>query len=212
MGKERFLEIICLVALSAHTGEASIGKIIDKGLEIGYELYEYLGLRPPILGQPVYGAPVYGPPVYGPPVYGPPVYASPEHHSYHEDVDFPVNPGTLWNGHIPVGDFVSPIAQALGAGQGSYNNRVVKGYENRLGLRIALPYLGDFQVTRELGPGRFLDKLGPGKFPYPGMKGAQGYGHHHKDSSEHHHSSSPPAKHPTPDMYKGLQNYPWHRR
>ncbi|MPC70271.1 hypothetical protein E2C01_064513 [Portunus trituberculatus] len=123
MRNERFLWIICLVTLSAlPAGEASIEKILDKilgiGLEIGHEIYDYLHLRQPSFGHVAY-IPVYG--------HGPPGYKTPEHHEYHEDVYIPVDPGTLWNGHIPVGDFVSPIVKAVGAGVGGYNNRVVKG-------------------------------------------------------------------------------------
>ncbi|XP_050728012.1 uncharacterized protein LOC127004400 [Eriocheir sinensis] len=181
MGNRRVFDILCFAVLSAVPGESSIWDSLTPALDRAASYGYYL------MG------------------YGPPTYAG-----YHDGVDFPINPGTIWNGHIPVGDFVSPIISALGSGQGGYSDRVVKGYENRLGLRVALPYLGDFQVTRELGPGKFLDKLGPGKFPYPGLQGVKGQ---HKASSGQHHEYAPaPSTTHAPDMYNGLKNYPWYRR
>ncbi|XP_064090661.1 uncharacterized protein LOC135204367 [Macrobrachium nipponense] len=91
----------------------------------------------------------------------------------------------LWDGHIGVGNLLEPIFSAIGAqtndlfqSTDEYGrpDRVVKGFDNRLGLRIALPHVGDFQVTREIGPGRFLDKLGPGKYPYSHLPPKAGKG------------------------------------
>ena len=61
----------------------------------------------------------------------------------------PAVPGTLWNGHIPVGDFVSPIVAALGAGHGGYSNRVVKGnfYHLFISFRVYSIYHG-LTITR----------------------------------------------------------------
>ncbi|KAG7158199.1 uncharacterized protein LOC121879009 [Homarus americanus] len=146
-------------------------------------------------------------------------YGSPGPH--YGEIDIPYVKEPLWDGHISVGDVVSPLLKALGAdGTGSDehygDNRVVKGLENRLGFRVAVPYLGDFQVTREIGPGRFLDKLGPGKYTYPGPKDViytgGDNGMHYKPPKGH----GPPASGSIiPDntaMYQSLQNYPWYRR
>jgi len=138
-------------------------------------------------------------------------YQTPKHQKYDPEIDVPIVWDPIWNGHIPVGDFVSPLLSALGTSQGSgYDKRVVKGYENRLGVRVAVPYFGDFQVTRELGPGRFTDKLGPGKFPYPGLQERDPSYHKAKDEhkeEEHHHHPPQPV-----DIYQPLKNYPWYRR
>ncbi|XP_066973243.1 uncharacterized protein [Macrobrachium rosenbergii] len=99
---------------------------------------------------------------------------SPPNYGHDDEIDL-YEKEPLWDGHIGVGNLLSPIFNAIGAqtnelfhSTDEYGrpDRVVKGFDNRLGLRIALPYVGDFQMTREIGPGRFLDKLGPGKYPY----------------------------------------------
>lgn len=172
---------------------------------------------------------------YGPP----PSYGEDDLEIYEVD-------GPLWDGHIAVGDFISPIVSAVsnsdlgfGGGGGGYGEeRVVKGYDGRLGVRVAVPYLGDFQVTREFGPGKYGHDLGPGKYPYPGYSkdssGSHGYGSYgvpnHGVPSHGVHSHGVPS-HGVPipilpsgkkkkkvkklglkGLYKGLKNYPWHGR
>lgn len=166
---------------------------------------------------------------YGPPAHG------------YDEIDL-IEKAPLWNGHIPVGDIVSPILSALGASNGlnsflgindgyggGYRDRVVKGFDNRLGLRVALPYVGDFQVTREMGPGRFLDKLGPGEYPYQNLPpkhnslGGQHGGHyddHYEPTPIKVIIKEPKIPYVNPkgtepygkESYKRLQNYPWYRR
>ncbi|ROT72601.1 hypothetical protein C7M84_009010 [Penaeus vannamei] len=114
----------------------------------------------------------------------------------------------------------------------------VSCYDGRLGVRVAVPYLGDFQVTREFGPGKYGHDLGPGKYPYPGYSkdssGSHGYGSYgvpnHGVPSHGVHSHGVPS-HGVPipilpsgkkkkkvkklglkGLYKGLKNYPWHGR
>ncbi|KAK8737789.1 hypothetical protein OTU49_004241 [Cherax quadricarinatus] len=144
-------------------------------------------------------------------------YQQPEHHHYEEEIDIPHVKKTFWSGHIPVQDFISPILQQVGKGSGGYGHdpqRIVKGYENRLGLRVAVPYLGDFQVTREVGPGRFLDKLGPGKYVYPGLKdgGYKGFGTASYDNYVEDNHVKETVIPDNTAMYQSMKNYPWYRK
>nr|XP_045611418.1 uncharacterized protein LOC123766397 [Procambarus clarkii] len=187
------LVALCLLTVCASPGSASILSMLTPAIERAASYGYY------ILG---YDQPAYQ-------------YGSGE-------IDIPHVKEPIWNGHIPVGDFLSPLLSALGGGKGShgygYDDRIVRGYENRLGLRVAVPYLGDFQVTREIGPGRFLDKLGPGEYPYPGLKSAVshstsyggGYG-----GGGYEDSKPPESGSYIPDntaVYQGMKNYPWYRR
>jgi len=134
-------------------------------------------------------------------------YAPPEPSHYHEHYDIK-DKKALWDGHIGVPDFVSPLIASVP--DMSYGEeRVVKGHDGRLGFRLAVPYFGDLQYIREYGPGRFTDHLGPGKYPYPGLDGRP------KKEEDHHYAPVPTYGVPhkkevyPPHMYQGLNNYPW---
>jgi len=122
---------------------------------------------------------------------------------------------TLWDGRISVPDFISPLIASMpdDYGMDLDGKRIVKGHDGRLGFRLAVPYFGDFQYIRELGPGRFTDKLGPGKYPYPGLEDRPS-----KDTGHHYGYGDPKPKdilyeHPKTTYaksdYSGLANYPW---
>ncbi|KAK3862415.1 hypothetical protein Pcinc_031728 [Petrolisthes cinctipes] len=192
--------------------ETSVNSIIFSTLILfigsGNALLDWSSLSPALERMTTYGYHMLG-------------YPPPKYHKNKGEIDVPIVWGPIWNGHIPVGDFVSPLLSVLGSSNSdSYDDRVVKGYENRLGFRVAVPYLGDLQVTREVGPGRFTDKLGPGSFPYPGIEDTRpDYDPHHNHHDDHHHTSDenhhphdPHHDPPQGDMYQGLKNYPWYRR
>ncbi|XP_068218499.1 uncharacterized protein [Palaemon carinicauda] len=175
---------------------------------------------------------------------------SPPNYGHDAEIDL-YEKEPLWDGHIGVGNLLEPIFDAISSQTGDYfsstdeygrPDRVVKGFDNRLGLRIALPYVGDFQVTREIGPGRFLDKLGPGKYPYSHLppkagkgddygSGHQGHGHGYgskghgagtgggyasKPVQTYQYVIKPQVKGTSPPInaaaYQSMQNYPWYYR
>lgn len=92
------------------------------------------------------------------------------------------------------------------------DERVVKGWDNRWGFRLAIPYIGDFQYLREMGPGDFVPKLGPGRFEYPGPGEVDDPGH--KQYEKYPEYIKPKPHVPVIDLteYQGLQNYPWYTR
>lgn len=141
-------------------------------------------------------------------------YKPPYRDPYQDDLEIYQVDGPIWDGHLEVGDFISPIVNAvkdtdLGSMGGYGDERVVKGYDGRLGMRVVVPYLGDFQVMREFGPGRYRPALGPGHYNYPGYQQrphGSGYGVPKNDPT--YATTQPPLK----VAYQGLQNYPWYRR
>jgi len=120
----------------------------------------------------------------------------------------------IWDGRLEIPNLV-PKKKSKKDGHVIYggdikpDERVVKGWDNRWGLRVAIPYLGDFQYLREIGPGDFIPKLGPGKFYYPGPGEVDDYGHKAYDPNEG--FERPPRPTPVVDLteYEGLRNYGW---
>ncbi|KAL7630753.1 UNVERIFIED_CONTAM: hypothetical protein RMT77_019034 [Armadillidium vulgare] len=76
----------------------------------------------------------------------------------------------MWSGQVKIPNFFPK--------EGYLPDRTIKGNDNRIGMRVSIPFVGDFQYLREIGPGRFTDNLGPGAFPYPGFNDKQK--HHQK--------------------------------
>ncbi|XP_076032379.1 uncharacterized protein LOC143020105 [Oratosquilla oratoria] len=88
--------------------------------------------------------------------------------------------GTLWDGVVHVPDFLSPMQDLyskLGGFNGLGYSGVTHGLDQRYGFRLAVPYMGDFQYVRELGPGHYNSELGPGGFEYAGTGSAHGETH-----------------------------------
>ncbi|XP_063602559.1 shematrin-like protein 1 isoform X2 [Penaeus indicus] len=216
--------MIQMRGFSSQNAVRLIACVLATLIQPGHSFISLSDISPALERMASYGYSMLG---YGPP----PSYGEDDLEIYEVD-------GPLWDGHIAVGDFISPIVSAVsnsdlgfGGGGGGYGDeRVVKGYDGRLGVRVAVPYLGDFQVTREFGPGKFGPHLGPGKYPYPGYSkdssGSYGYGGHASHASHGSHGShgipipSLPSgkkkkkikKLGIKALYKGLKNYPWHGR
>lgn len=119
----------------------------------------------------------------------------------------------IWDGRLEVPNLIPKNTKKDGhiqyGGDIIPDERIVKGWDNRWGLRVAIPYLGDFQYLREIGPGDFVPKLGPGKFYYPGPGEVDDYGHKAYDPNEGY--ERPIPKVPVVDLteYEGLRNYGW---
>ncbi|KAF2360985.1 hypothetical protein FHG87_008264 [Trinorchestia longiramus] len=121
----------------------------------------------------------------------------------------------FWDGEIVIPNFIPDIPiPHIDPYKGKKKNRIVKGWDNRYGIRLAIPYFGDFQYLREMGPGDFIPQLGPGKFDYPGPGQIDDPGHKEYDPypAEHYHTPEPPP--PVLDLtaFQGLKNYPWYSR
>ncbi|XP_018014622.1 uncharacterized protein LOC108671574 [Hyalella azteca] len=118
----------------------------------------------------------------------------------------------FWDGRLIMPNFVPEIQHPPKPIK--KDERIVKGWDNRYGLRLAIPYIGDFQYLREMGPGDFIPQLGPGKFEYPGPGEVDNPGHKEYDPypPELYHTTTPPP--PVLDLtaFEGLQNYPWYSR
>lgn len=120
---------------------------------------------------------------------------------------------SLWDGNIVIPNFYTARREAERIkGESIEDDRTVQGFDNRVGIRLAVPFMGDFQWMRETGPGDFVPELGPGKFQYPGPGDVDAAGGIALRGPPDEDVIVPPT--PVVDLtaFQGLQNYPWYTR